>query len=76
MNKNEDFQAFVICHLRKTLMYIAGDYPNATQEYKKSSFAIGAMDLATSMMASEPFKVKLEFARRIDEVYNEIFPSN
>lgn len=61
---------FVLECLEKTFIKIKGDYPS---EYKKSSFAIGAKDLAMEMMSKAPFEDRIRFASCVDGLYRKHF---
>lgn len=64
----------ILATFERTLTLIAGDYPNATKEYKRSSFAVGAQDMCMMFVDDLPFPEKREFAQRVDEIRSRIFP--
>lgn len=58
---------------KQTLTMIAGDYPNATEEYKRKTFVIGAQDMTIQLakLAALPL---IPFARKVDAIRNKLFP--
>lgn len=67
-------QKSVLNILEQTLIMIKGDYPAASPEYKRSSFVIGAQDMAEQFVKGEPFEVKREFAKEVDRIRIKHFP--
>lgn len=61
--------------LESTVKMIAGDYPNANPEYKRSSFVIGAQDMAEMFVKDLPSHEKIAFARGVDNIRNKYFPT-